>query len=287
MNVRLWGTRGSLATPGEATNRYGGDTSCVQVSDGTGAMIVLDAGTGIRALGSKLPPDVRRIDVMLTHLHMDHIQGLVFFSAIFNPNIDVHIWGPRSTTLTLRERVSRYVSPPLFPVHLHDVAPNLKMHEIPSRQFAIGDFLVSAELVCHPNPTLGYRLEHGGSTVVYIPDHEPALGLRRGYLDVDWTSGYRLAHGADLLIHDAQYSAAEYDLHIGWGHSSMDQAFAFANLADVACLVPFHHDPSHSDDDIDRLLVTTASSVTPNFTVIPGLVGADIEVDHDARRRDA
>ena len=116
MNVTLWGTRGSLATPGAATARYGGNTSCVGVIGSDGTVLVLDAGTGIRGLGMTIHASVRRVDILLTHLHMDHIQGLGFFCAIYNPDIEVHIWGPASTTLTLPSRLKRYLSPPLFPV---------------------------------------------------------------------------------------------------------------------------------------------------------------------------
>jgi ribonuclease BN (tRNA processing enzyme) len=286
VNVRLWGTRGSLATPGDLTSRYGGDTSCVEICDRSGAVVVLDAGTGIRALGQALPSDLRRIDILLTHLHMDHIQGLAFFSPLFNPETETHIWGPRSTTLTLRERITRYVSPPLFPVHLRDVAPDLQIHEIPRREFDLGAFHVCAELICHPNPTLGYRIEQGGAAVTYMPDHEPALGLKDGYLSGDWTSGYRLARGADLLIHDAQYSRQEYAAHVGWGHSSIDHAFAYADLACVAQLVPFHHDPSHTDEDLDRLIAATVDELRPSFAVTPGLAGATIEIGNGGTERD-
>ena len=278
MKVTLWGTRGSLATPGDLTSRYGGDTSCVEIGDGGDSVVVLDAGTGIRALGSALPQPIHRVDILLTHLHMDHIQGLAFFSALFNPEIETHIWGPRSTTLTLRERITRYVSPPLFPVHLRDVAPDLQIHEIPQREFDLGPFHVCSELICHPNPTLGYRIERDGAAVTYMPDHEPALGLRHGYLDGNWTSGYRLAHRADLLIHDAQYSCGEYEAHVGWGHSSFDHAFAYADLAGVDQLVPFHHDPSHTDDDLDRLIASTVETFRPGFRVMPGVEGATFTI---------
>ena len=139
MRVTLFGTRGSLATPGVETSRYGGNTSAVEVRGNSGAVLVLDAGTGIRQLGAQLPSETSRIDILLTHLHMDHIQGLGFFGPLYNPQVDVHIWGPASSTLSLAGRLSRYLSPPLFPVHLRDL-PRVTCHHVPCPAFEIGPF---------------------------------------------------------------------------------------------------------------------------------------------------
>src|SRR5579864_4598806 len=121
MRVTFWGTRGSLPCPDPETSRLGGNSSCVEVEGGDGTVLVLDAGTGIRLLGRKLSGSRKRVDILLTHLHMDHIQGLGFFAPIYQPGLEVHIWGPPSTTQPLLERLARYLSPPLFPVHLRDV----------------------------------------------------------------------------------------------------------------------------------------------------------------------
>lgn len=278
MRITLWGTRGSLATPGHETERYGGDTSCVEVRGADGTVLVLDAGTGIRRLGAHIAGSVRRVDLLLTHLHMDHIQGLGFFAPLFDPRAEVHVWGPASTMLTLRERLARYLSPPFFPVHLRDVPCTLYLHEVPCGEAEIGQFWVASALVCHPNPTVGYRIAHAGVALTYLPDHEPALGSPRGYLGGEWTSGYDLAAGVDLLIHDAQYSDAEYADRIGWGHSSIRQAFAFAALAGVKHFVPFHHDPGHDDAAVDRLIAETMAWAKPSFKVTPGTQGAAFEL---------
>src|ERR1051326_2341120 len=158
MKVVMWGTRGSLATPGRDTARYGGNTSCVEVIGEAGARLVLDAGTGIRALGMALPPRLRRVDVLLTHLHMDHIQGLGFFDPLFNPAMEVHIWGPASATLSLRGRLMRYLSAPLFPVPLRDLPCKLVLHEVPCATAHIGRFKIDAALISHPGSTVGYRM---------------------------------------------------------------------------------------------------------------------------------
>jgi len=241
-------------------------------------MLVLDAGTGIRRLGAQIPPDIARVDVLLTHLHMDHIQGLGFFGPLHHPGIDVHIWGPASSTLSLGARLTRYLSPPLFPVHLRDL-PRVTCHDVPCPPFDIGPFYVETSLVFHPSPTVGYRIHAEGSTAAYLPDHEPALGLRDGrWLEPEWTSGYDLATGADLLIHDAQYTDEEYEGRIGWGHSTYRHAFEFAARVGVKEFVPFHHDPSHDDETLDRLVGDAVRRFKPKFVVSGGREGAVYEV---------
>ncbi len=268
MKVTFWGTRGSLAAAGPETVRYGGNTSCVEVRGEDGTLLVLDAGTGIRRLGMAVG-EVRCVDVLLTHLHMDHLQGLGFFAPIYQPDLEVHIWGPPSTTLNLQARLARYLSPPLFPVRLRELPCRLTLHDVPLGRFRIGGLEVQADLVCHPGPTVGYRIMEGEFSVAYIPDHEPALGAPRFPQEPEWTSGYSLAAGADLLIHDTQYADDEYLTYVGWGHSAISHVLAFAQLTDVRRLVPFHHNPSHSDDDLDRLIETARRS-HPSFEVIPG-----------------
>jgi phosphoribosyl 1,2-cyclic phosphodiesterase len=278
MQARLWGTRGSLAAPGADTARYGGNTSCVEVRGTDGTVLVLDAGTGIRPLGAKLPRTLRRVDILLTHLHMDHLQGLGFFAPLYNPETEVHIWGPASTTLGLRARLMRYLSPPLFPVHLRDLPCKLTIHEVPCGDFEIGEFQISSALVCHPGPTVGYRLMSGRGVLAYLSDHEPALGAHKFPQQPEWTSGYTIAAGADVLIHDAQYDLAEYAGHIGWGHSAMQHALQFAVLAAVKRFVSFHHDPAHNDEDLDRLNREASDAVRPPFPVTPGAEGTLLEV---------
>ena len=278
MRVTFWGTRGSLATPDPETVRFGGNTSCVEVRSSNDTVLILDAGTGIRRLGRSLVPVPRRMDILLTHLHMDHIQGLGFFGPLFQPDVEVHIWGPGSVEQTLEQRLARYLSPPLFPVHLRAVPSKLHIHELSPDGMDIGSFHVSLEYVCHPNPTVGYRITDGDSTVTYLPDHEPALGMNEIPSLPEWTSGYPLAAGVDLLIHDAQYDDEEYPLHVGWGHSSMTQACAFAELCGVRVLAPFHHDPSHTDLDIDRMVQHAVQGAGGGIRVIPAMEGLTLQL---------
>src|SRR5215475_11537974 len=209
MKVTPYGVRGSLAAPGPATARYGGNTSCVCVTGPDGTVVVLDAGTGIRALALELPTRLSRVDVLLTHLHLDHIIGLGFFGPLFDSSMEVHIWGPASATLSLDARLRRYLAPPLFPVLLRDLPCRLELHHTGRGRFSIGPFTVRAARVCHPGPTVGYRIETDRASLAYLPDHEPALGARRFPIDAEWTSGFELAEKVDLL------------LHVGWGHSTV------------------------------------------------------------------
>jgi phosphoribosyl 1,2-cyclic phosphodiesterase len=279
MKVGLWGTRGSLASPGADTVRYGGNTSCVSIEGPEGTWLVLDAGTGIRNLGYNLPSGLKRVDILLTHLHMDHLQGLPFFAPLRNPEVETHIWGPASTMLGLKARLQRYVSPPLFPVSVRDLSPMLHFHELSIDMVEIGEFCVVSQLIIHPNPTVGYRIMHKNKAVTYLPDHEPMLGASTFPRSPEWTSGYALANGSDLLIHDTQYTLDEYQARIGFGHSSMVQAFQFAALAEVKHFVPFHHDPAHSDDQLDQMITDAVQAVTPDFEVTPGLEGTILNLE--------
>jgi len=277
MNVMLWGTRGSLAAPGPETVGYGGNTACVELRSDDGAIVILDAGTGIRRLGLTLVGDDRRIDILLSHLHVDHIQGLGFFGPLFEPGREIHIWGPPSTTLGLRARLARYLSPPLFPVPLRELPSRLTLHDVPLDPFEVEGLRVDADLICHPGSCVGYRIAENGLTLAYIPDHEPALGARTFPGPQDWLSGYEIARGADLLIHDAQYTDEEYADRVGWGHSSITQAIQFAIACDVRRLVAFHHDPDHSDDMLDRLCADLVKQELP-FEFKPGWEGAVFEL---------
>jgi phosphoribosyl 1,2-cyclic phosphodiesterase len=280
MKVTLWGTRGSLASPGPETLRFGGNTSCVSIEGSSeGTVLVLDGGTGIRKLGQSLPESMKKVYILLTHLHMDHVQGLPFFAPLRRPGVEVHIWGPASTTLDLRSRLLRYLSPPLFPISVREILSDLHFHELPSGSIEIGEFAITSQLILHPNPTVGYCIKEAETSVTYLPDHEPALGAKTFPISEDWTSGYNLAEGADLLIHDSQYTIDEYQQRIGFGHSCLPHAIRFAQLTDVKKFVPFHHDPSHTDDMLDRLIDDTVAEMRPDFTVIAGKEGLTLDVE--------
>ena len=276
MRVTLWGTRGSVARGGMQTVRYGGDTSVVEVEGSDGTRLILDGGSGLMRVTPGLGSFCERIDVLLTHLHMDHIQGLGFFYPLRDPEIQTHIYGPVSTTMGLGDRLARYLSPPLFPVRLRDLQA-MHLHDVEPGSFEIGSFTITADLIVHPGPTLGYRIEENGSALAYLPDHEPALGHQEFPAASEWTSGFDLMRDVDLLIHDAQYTDEEYEGRVGWGHSTLGQTVALASQAGVKTLVTFHHDPEHSDEMLDALL-QEALKKKPALELVPGRAGSAFEL---------
>lgn len=274
----MWGTRGSQPSPGPDTVRYGGNTSCLEIEALPDARVLLDAGTGLRVAGTCLPPEVRRLDLLLTHLHMDHIQGLGFYSPLFRRDFEVHIWGPGSATSDLRSRLTRYMSPPLFPVRLPELPCDLHLHDLNEGSVEVPGFTVQAALVCHPGPTVGYRLEGADGSLAYLPDHEPMLACRHFAKSPEWCSGLEIAADVDVLVHDAQYTDAEYAQRVGWGHSTLSHALEFARLARVKQLIAFHHDPAHDDDMLDELFAEVSRRHDDQFTFSPAREGTTIDV---------
>ncbi|MBT8219093.1 MAG: MBL fold metallo-hydrolase [Bacteroidia bacterium] len=247
MKVRLHGTRGSYPTSNRENEYFGGATSCVELINGT-ERIILDAGTGIIALGSEEYYKNKEFNILLTHLHMDHIQGLGFFGHLFNPNNKINIYGPSTTYESLYSRLNRYLSPPLFPIPFRDVPGNIEIKEVLNTELIIGSFKITSNFIVHPGPTVGYRVENQGKVLTYIPDHEPIMGSMEMFDDDDWLSGFDLAKDADLLLHDAQYTSKEYSSKVGWGHSSMEHAAEFAHRTGAKHLLMTHHDPLHTDE---------------------------------------
>ena len=253
MKVKIWGARGSVPAPGPEMNRYGGNTSCVELELADGTTLILDAGTGIRGLGVGIAAKLPTINILLTHLHLDHIQGLMFFAPCFRSESTITIWGPGSPEASLEDRIARYISAPLSPVEVRELPCDVSFRDTPATEWTIGSATVRAEAVTHRGPTLGYRITEGDTSVCYIPDHEPALGTSLDDLEPEWISGFDLARDADLLIHDCQYSDDEYPEHVGWGHSAMSDAISFARRTAARNVLLCHHDPLHTDDFLDEL----------------------------------
>lgn len=265
MKINLCGVRGSFQTSEAETKDFGTRTSCTMVSEDDD-LLILDAGSGIQHLNA-INFTSKRIDILLTHLHMDHIVGLGFFSPFFTPGQEVHIWGPKTSSKTLRSRLSRYLSPPLFPVLLRDLPCDIVFHEIGNTEFKINHFTIKSNYIIHPGPTIGYRVTGNRSVFTYMPDHEPALGRAGIVANSKWISGFDLALNADVLYHDGQYTAEEYKTKKGWGHSCIEDALEYASLCKVKKILLAHHDPTHSDEQLHEMFLTikATNKELPNY----------------------
>ncbi|MGH2394683.1 MAG: MBL fold metallo-hydrolase, partial [Candidatus Limnocylindria bacterium] len=268
MLVRFWGTRGSLAKPGPTTVRYGGNTSCVEVRLADGTLIVLDCGTGAHGLGQALVgsgASPRRGHLLITHTHWDHIQGFPFFAPLFVPGNEWDLYAPGSGGRQLETTLAGQMEYTYFPMTLAQLDATIRFHDLVESRFAIASARIITQYLNHPALTLGYRLEADGVAVVYAVDHEPhgrgrpeAAGLTTRAADETPVHREDQRHveflaGADLVIHDAQYTAEEYPRHIGWGHSPAECAVDYALAAGARRLALFHHDPLRDDDAVDRL----------------------------------
>lgn len=277
MRIRILGTRGSLPSTNPGAFKYGGNTACIEVIE-EDQMFILDAGTGVLKLAQDLNPEQKRFDILLTHLHIDHIQGLGFFKPLFDGENEIHIWGPASSTKSLHSKLNRYLSPPLFPVHFRDLPCKMYLHEITRSSFEIGNLQINSAYINHPGPTIGYRIFNAHSVFAYLPDHEPFLGNKGFELEREWISGTGLAHNADLLIHDSQYTPEEYPDKIGWGHSSIEQAIKFASIAKVKKLLLFHHDPNHDDQLLDNIYNFYVKGSSHEFDIELAVEGSVFEL---------
>jgi phosphoribosyl 1,2-cyclic phosphodiesterase len=265
MRIKYWGARGSIPTPGREMARHGGNTSCVELTLSDGSEVILDAGTGVSALGRERTIDAGRVHLLLTHLHLDHIQGLMFFEPLFDPGCEVHVTGPAALGGSLLNRLARYISAPLAPIEIRELPADVSFEDVSTSRWQFGPATIEAAFVNHRGPTLGYRVTDSGVSVTYIPDHEPALGQRLDRSDPEWISGLALARDTDLLIHDSQYTEEEYSQRLGWGHSAVSHTVEFARLAGARRLALFHHDPLHDDVAVDSLAETARGLADGSF----------------------
>jgi phosphoribosyl 1,2-cyclic phosphodiesterase len=273
LEVTFWGTRGSIPTPGPATARYGGNTACISIAGFPGRLVILDAGSGLRPLGHELMKQHNGLltaDILLSHTHWDHIQGLPFFKPLSTRDTAVCIYGAEQEGVALKEILGRQMDPMVFPVPLNALAASLTVVEI--------DFRICAFRLRHPGTTLGYRLapRQGGREVAYVTDNELGPG---GTYEVapDWRQRMiQFIGGADTLIHDAMYLDQIIQARAGWGHSTPRQAVDLAREGRCRRLILFHHEPEHDDDALDRLLADTrdyAKKVAPSLEVDAAIEG--------------
>lgn len=247
MNIVFHGVRGSTPCHSPEVQRYGGNTSCVSLLARGQAPLVFDLGTGLRYFGGALSNDVAEINVLVSHLHWDHIQGLPFLPQLQRSDCSVKIWAPaQQDGRTAHETLDAAITQPMFPVSLAAIGANISVHDVEPSMWRIGAFEVRAVDVPHIGPTLGYRVSLDGRSVVYISDHQEPSDSSQFDPKV-----LELCDKADVLIHDAQFTDVDYVGREHWGHCRIDYAFSLAVSAGVATLVLFHHDPSRSDDELD------------------------------------
>lgn len=261
MNVRFWGTRGSIPTPGSDTLRFGGNTPCVSLTTPQGSLIILDCGSGMRELGRHLLGQGKgplQGYVFVSHFHWDHIQGFPFFAPAFIPGNHFRLFASGELQERLEVVLAGQMEFEYFPITLDRMEADIRFEELPQEPRTFHDFQVRALPLYHTQPCMGFRLDSGGRSVVYATDVEPANGPPSEGL-FDLTHGrdrelVELSRGADLLILDGQYTMEEYRRSIGFGHSPLDFAVQVAVAAEARRLALFHHDPTHTDAIVDQMV---------------------------------
>jgi len=263
MRVRFWGTRGSIAKPGPATLRHGGNTSCVEVRSSDGTLVVLDCGTGAHALGRELAHrSPTRGHLLIGHTHWDHIQGFPFFEPLFTPGHHWSVYAPGGRGRQLEETLAGQMAYEYSPIDLESLRARVEFHELTEGTLELGDIGIRTQYLNHPALTLGYRLECNGATLVYATDHEPhtlhpeGAAAATALIHPEDRRHVRFLEGADLVIHDAQYTLADFPAHAGWGHTPVERAVDYAILARAKRLALFHHDPKRHDEAVDRVVAT-------------------------------
>ncbi|MBI2815313.1 MAG: MBL fold metallo-hydrolase [Acidobacteria bacterium] len=273
MKLRFWGVRGSTPTPVAENFRYGGNTSCVEVRSPKGEIIILDCGTGFRSLGKQLLQEYghRSIEayVFLSHYHWDHIQGIPFFEPLYNPENCFYFHSFPGHRCTVQQALEEQMSDPYFPVNMSVMEARRQFHNIENETISFKDAVLKTVPLNHPQGCVGFRIESGGSVIVYATDNEPGSAQHDSNVR-------RLAEGADVLIYDAQYTPLEYvNFKKGWGHSTWREAVNIAKEAQVKQLVLFHHDPDHSDNFLETI-VGEAQKFFPN--VVAAWEGLEIDI---------
>jgi phosphoribosyl 1,2-cyclic phosphodiesterase len=270
--VTFFGVRGSCPCSGAGYLRYGGNTSCVSVAIGDEPPIVLDLGTGLRPLGREIETHTSaesRVEMtaLLTHLHWDHIIGLPFCTPLLGFNSHMAVYGPPQVGGTLHDLIDRVVIPPFFPVQVKELHGTIDFHEVDDGDLVIGSAKIQVRRVPHVGTTLGFRIEADGAAVAFVSDHQAPADRRTVA-----TSVLELCEGADLVIHDAQYTEEEFVAKATWGHSTVDYAVHVAAEAGAHRLALYHHDPDHTDDVLDRLVEQARSA--PGSSRLDSVVAA-------------
>ncbi len=267
MRVRFWGVRGSIACPGQATVRYGGNTPCIEVRCGD-HVIVFDAGTGLRALGDTLNDTDKIVDILLTHCHLDHITGLPFFAPLFIEGRRIRLWaGNLLPASTIEKVVRKLMSSPLFPVEVEIFRAAIEFHDFTAgdKLHPFDDMTLRTAPLDHPDGCTGYRLEFGGRVFALLSDTEGFPGKHDKEL-------IALAKDADLIVYDTTFTEQEIVNRAGWGHSTWERGVRLANEAGAKQLCLFHHDPAHDDDFMDRVAAAADDARPGTVTAREGLI---------------
>ncbi|MEK6791776.1 MAG: MBL fold metallo-hydrolase [Deltaproteobacteria bacterium] len=252
MIIRCWGARGSIPVSGREYLKYGGDTACIEVRGSAGDLIIVDAGTGIRALGNVLVREKKKmIHLLLTHAHWDHLSGFPFFKPIYSKGCSIKVYGPQATQQSVKNIISKAMSAPYFPIELKDINAEITFLGMGNKNYSIGTVNITTVPLNHPNQGVGYKLEEDGKTFVFITDNELTHHHHGG---LDYKEYVNFARGADILFHDAEYCRAEYKYTEGWGHSVYLDTLNLALEAGVKSLGLFHHNQDRTDDDIDGMV---------------------------------
>ncbi len=270
LTVRFRGVRGSIPSPGPETARYGGNTSCVELRTGSD-ILILDAGSGIRSLGNDLIQELgaRPIEanLLITHTHWDHIQGLPFFVPLYSARNRIRIISAMASAATLQRALRNQMQTMHFPVRFEQMRGLAGIEQLSGGR--IGRFVVTTLALNHPGGCAGVRIEAAGATVAYLPDHEPyRLSGANAETRKCAKTLAQFVYGADVLILDTQYTEKEYRDYIGWGHGCVPDSVALAIEAEVGLLVLFHHDPSRSDRQIDEILEKAQQLAPPSLRVL-------------------
>lgn len=252
MHIRCWGARGSIPVSGPEYNKYGGETTCIEIRGGGDALLVVDAGSGIRRLGLKLVTEARqRLALLITHAHWDHLLGFPFFEPIHQPQWHIDLYGRPFEQTSVQQIISRTMGPPYFPLNYEDIEATLVFRELHEESFQVGSVEVTSILLNHPNLGLGYRFSEQGRSFVFLTDNELSYPEHGGRSYQEYVS---FAQGADLLVHDAEFDAEDYATKRGWGHSLYTDALRLALDAGVRRFGLFHHNHERSDDAVDRIV---------------------------------
>jgi phosphoribosyl 1,2-cyclic phosphodiesterase len=284
--LKLWGTRGSISVPGPGTLRYGGNTTCVEIR-ADGEIIVLDAGSGIRPLGLALEKEFSmepiKLSLLITHAHWDHIQGLPFFAPAYEKKNEIRVRGYDGVDTSFGEIMAEPMKAPFFPIAMRELSARIDIKKLTEMAFSVGKVQVRARFVNHPGVCAGYRLFTSVGSIAFLPDHEPYRFLhsvKANHMSPDQAkktateeriSLVEFLKGSDILILDAQYTDAEYESHVGWGHGSVSSTVSLALDAEVRRLLLFHHDPGHDDTMVDAMVDEARRLIREN--------GKELEVD--------